>query len=200
MSAGRGVWHGVGWRARLWALLALLLLVAAAIGFPPGAAAEQASQPGSPAAAGLDVSGGTDADPSGHTCAVQGGGEVRCWGYGVGGRLGYPSAVTPANPSIGDDETPGSAGPVALGGGATAISAGAFHNCALLEGGSVRCWGFGGEGRLGYRNVETIGDNEPPGSVGPVELGGSATAISAGGGHSCAVLVGGSVRCWGFGS
>ncbi len=182
-------------RVRLWPVVALLVLVAVATGFPTGAAAEQASQPGSEAAAQLDVSGGTGTDPSGHSCAVLDGGSVRCWGYGVGGRLGYGDEA-----AIGDDETPGSVGPVQLGGAAAGISAGAFHTCARLVDGSLRCWGFGGEGRLGYANQDNIGDNEHPEDVGPVQLGGTATAISAGGGHTCAVLGDGSVRCWGFGN
>jgi hypothetical protein len=49
----------------------------------------------------------------------------------------------------GDDETPGSVGPVDLGAGRTAaaISAGGGHTCAVLDGGDVRCWGFGSDGR-----------------------------------------------------
>ncbi len=177
----------------------IVALVAALVGLPAGASAEQASQPAAPAAAQLDVSGGTDSDPSGHTCAVLAGGDVRCWGFGGAGRLGYASTIT-----IGDDEDPGSVGPVALGSGhvATAISAGAFHTCARLDDGGARCWGFGGDGRLGYADTSSIGDDETPGSAGPVDVGPGRTiaAISAGGGHTCAVLDDGAVRCWGFGS
>jgi alpha-tubulin suppressor-like RCC1 family protein len=188
-------------RARRRAMLALLVPIAVAAVLPAGAAAEHASQPSSTAAARLDVSGGTDLDPSGHSCAIAGT-AVRCWGYGGVGRLGYASTAT-----VGDDETPGSVAPVDLGGrDATAISAGGFHSCALLDDGSVRCWGFGAEGRLGLPSPtglpEDIGDNETPGSAGPVFLGAgrSAVAISAGGAHSCAVLDDGTVRCWGWGS
>jgi hypothetical protein len=42
---------------------------------------------------------------------------------------------------------PASAPPSAQAGG---LDAGAAHNCALLAGAAVRCWGFGGNGRLGY--------------------------------------------------
>ncbi len=145
----------------------------------------------------LDVSGG-GGDSSGHTCAVLAHGSVRCWGFGGDGRLGYGNTS-----SVGDDETPGLVGPVNLGPGRTAkaISAGSYHTCALLDDGSVRCWGYGGDGRLGYGNKNAVGDDEAPGSVGPVNLGPghTAKAITAGGGHSCAILDDGSVRCWGFG-
>ena len=134
-----------------------------------------------------------------HTCAILDDGTVRCWGDGSSGQLGYGNTN-----AIGDDETPGSAGPVDLGAGhtATAIAAGSFHTCAVLDDGSVRCWGGGGSGRLGYGNADTVGDDEAPGSVGPVNLGTGRTAkaIAAGDQHTCAVLDTGAVRCWGEGS
>ncbi len=134
-----------------------------------------------------------------HTCALLDNGSVRCWGYGLDGRLGYGNTD-----SIGDDETPGSVGPVDLGPGRTAkaITAGTAHTCAVLDDGSVRCWGNGANGRLGYADVRNVGDLESPGSVGPVDLGlgRTAVAISAGQSHTCARLDDESVRCWGDGA
>ena len=133
-----------------------------------------------------------------HTCALLDDGSVRCWGYGANGRLGYGNVQ-----NVGDDETPGSAGPVNLGPGrtATAISAGLGHTCALLDDATVRCWGYGENGALGYANSVTIGDDETPAAAGPVALGAgrTATAISAGGDFTCALLDDGTVRCWGLG-
>jgi hypothetical protein len=95
-------------------------------------------------------------------------------------------------------------GPVDLGRGRTAraISAGSVHTCAVLDDGSVRCWGYGEDGRLGTGNTRTIGDDETPGSIPPVDLGPGRTAraVSAGAGHTCAILDNGSVRCWGYGA
>ena len=134
-----------------------------------------------------------------HSCAVLDDGSVRCWGYGTSGQLGYAATDT-----IGDDETPGAAGPVDLGPGRTAraISAGSVHTCAVLDDGSVRCWGYGEDGRLGTASTRTIGDDETPGSTPPVDLGPGRTAlaVSAGAGHTCALLDDGSVRCWGYGA
>ena len=133
-----------------------------------------------------------------HTCAILDTDEVRCWGLSTGGQLGYGNGTT-----IGDDETPGSAGPVDLGAGrtATAITAGQAHTCAILDNDTVRCWGSASLGQLGYGNTTNIGDNETPGSVGPVDLGAGRTAktISAGDVHTCAVLDNDTVRCWGAG-
>ncbi|MDQ6803548.1 MAG: hypothetical protein M3065_00980, partial [Actinomycetota bacterium] len=156
---------------------------------PVRAGAEQASEPSRAAAGQLDVG-------ANHSCAVLDDGRLRCWGFGTDGQLGYGNTT-----AIGDNETPGSVGPVNFGTGRTAIaiSAGDVHTCALLNDGSVHCWGFGANGRLGYGNTANVNDAA---SAGPVELGTNrtATAIAAGGGHTCAVLDNGTVRCWGFGT
>ena len=130
-----------------------------------------------------------------HTCALLVGGAVRCWGWGINGQLGYGNEF-----SIGDDETPASAGNVDVGGTVAQIAAGTDHTCALLVGGTVRCWGRGHVGALGYGNTDDIGDDETPASAGNVDVGGTVTQIALGGGHSCALLNTGAVRCWGFGS
>jgi len=133
-----------------------------------------------------------------HTCAVLDNGSVRCWGFNGNAQLGLSS------PNIGDNETPGSAAPVDLGAGRTAkaISAGRQHTCAILGDNSVRCWGGASFGQLGYGNQDIIGDDETPGSVGPVDLGSgrSAVALAAGSLHTCATLDDAGVRCWGFGA
>ena len=168
--------------------MALVLMSVIATAWPAGAAADQASQPASPAAGRLDA-GAND------TCAVLGGGSVRCWGYGGDGELGYANTS-----NVGDIQTPASVGPLDFGPGrtVTAISAGSFHTCALLDDGSVLCWGYGANGRLGYGNTSSVNS---PASVGAVDLGPgrTAVAISAGGAHTCAILDDGSVLCWGFG-
>jgi alpha-tubulin suppressor-like RCC1 family protein len=77
--------------------------------------------------------------------------------------------------NVGDNENPGSVGPVKLGTGrkAVAIQAGGRHTIALLDNGRVRCWGLASDGQLGYANTTNIGDNETPDSAGPVILGGN---------------------------
>ena len=129
-----------------------------------------------------------------HNCAVLSGGSLRCWGFGTFGRLGYGNQNT-----IGDDETPAAAGSVPVGGSVVQVSAGTTHTCAVLSGGAVRCWGNGANGRLGYGNVNNIGDNETPASAGTVNVGGAVSQIAAGGDHTCALLTSGAVRCWGEG-
>lgn len=129
-----------------------------------------------------------------HTCALSVGGEVYCWGRSQYGQLGYGNVA-----SIGDDELPSDVGAVNVGGTVTAIAAGGEHTCALLESGAVRCWGLGIDGQLGYGNADSVGDNEAPATVGDVPLGKSALAITAGRDHTCAIVEGGEVYCWGRG-
>jgi len=131
-----------------------------------------------------------------HSCAIlQTDGAVRCWGAGAEGQLGYGN-----NQSIGDDELPTSAGPVALGGAALQVATGFLHTCALLEDGTVRCWGTSSDGQLGTGSFVVIGDDELPTSVPPVAVGGPVAQIAVGGFHSCALLEDGAVRCWGRGA
>lgn len=78
---------------------------------------------------------------------------------------------------------------------AVSLSLGAFHSCALFEGGSVRCWGW--SRYLGTGNLETIGDDEAPKSAGDIDVGGVVKSLASSWYDTCAVLVGGAVRCWG---
>ena len=129
-----------------------------------------------------------------HTCALLENGAVRCWGFGLLGRLGYGNADT-----IGDNETPASAGDVDVGGTVVHLTADSQHTCALLDNGAVRCWGHGYYGQLGYGNANNIGDNETPASAGNVDVGGSVVQLTAGSFYTCALLDNGAVRCWGYG-
>lgn len=127
-----------------------------------------------------------------HTCALLVSGDVRCWGLNAVGELGLGDTT-----SIGDDEPVTSAPVVPLGGRAVAIAAGDAHSCALMETGAVRCWGFGFYGALGLGSTSTLGDDEAVTSVAPVPLGAPAVAVTAGSYHTCAILAGGVMRCWG---
>jgi alpha-tubulin suppressor-like RCC1 family protein len=100
-----------------------------------------------------------------HTCVLLTSGEVRCWGSNQYGELGYGNVQ-----AIGDNENPGSATPVNVGGEVRQLAAGQFHTCALLTSGAVRCWGLNEYGQLGYGNTTIIGDNEAPAVAGDVPL------------------------------
>ena len=79
-----------------------------------------------------------------HACAVVGGGAIRCWGDNANGQLGDGTLANPALPDT-------MSVPVSVSGvtGATAVAVGDSHSCALLAGGTVRCWGANGFHQLG---------------------------------------------------
>lgn len=130
-----------------------------------------------------------------HSCALLDTGKVRCWGAGSNGRLGYGNTF-----HVGNTNTPNDVGDISLGGTVVQIASGDNHNCALFDSGQVRCWGVGQHGSLGYGDINNIGDNELPSSIGFVKLGEPAVQIMAGGGSSCAKLESGNVICWGLNS
>jgi len=126
-----------------------------------------------------------------HTCVLLYGGTVKCWGENSSGQLGtgdFRDSSVPVQVSgIGGAATP-----------AIAIAAGAFHTCALLGDGSVKCWGDANQGQLG--NGATSGRSATPvqvvtGGFGFVVNG--LRSIAAGGDHTCAIHVSGQVYCWG---
>ncbi len=141
-----------------------------------------------------------------HTCVLLDNGKVRCWGESGDGALGYPVSEPPGGGMvdprliIGDDETPADVGDVDVGGLVAQLSVGSQHTCVVLDDGSARCWGNGDSGRLGYGNVDSVGDQEVPAAAGPLNMGGTVKQIAAGGSHTCALMESGAVRCWGRGN
>jgi alpha-tubulin suppressor-like RCC1 family protein len=118
-----------------------------------------------------------------HTCGVGSDGVVRCWGSNSNGQLGDGSGID-SNSAI----------RVALLGGAKAthVAAGYEHTCALVDDGSVQCWGANLNG--------AIGDGTKTDRPTPVRVTGLTTPIqqlAAGHDHTCALAKGGTVWCWG---
>lgn len=126
-----------------------------------------------------------------HACALGSNGNVYCWGRNTDGQLGTNSTIATAVPKkvLG----------VAASGtftGATRVTSGANHSCALGAGGKVYCWGNNNYGQLGsssYANSKT------PVVVASIDGTGELTGaseIAAGANHTCA-LVSSQVFCWG---
>jgi alpha-tubulin suppressor-like RCC1 family protein len=123
-----------------------------------------------------------------HTCAILDNGAVSCWGRGGFGQLGNGGNTSNNN------TTPTSS--LGVGRTAVAISSGGYHTCALLDNGSVSCWGQGGSGQLGNGGNS---DKSTPTLTSSLGTGRVAVAISSGGSHTCALLDNGEVFCWGLG-
>ncbi|MGB1846376.1 MAG: RCC1 domain-containing protein, partial [Candidatus Poseidoniaceae archaeon] len=127
-----------------------------------------------------------------HTCAILDNGDLKCWGSDYYGQLGTPGSNTLLNaPSstaidLGTDRT------------AVAVSAGYFNTCAILDNGSLKCWGADGSGQLGDGHPAlSNGVSEPPST--PIDLGTGRTAVAVSSGyyHTCAILDNGDLKCWG---
>ena len=71
--------------------------------------------------------------------------------------------------------------------------------CALLDDGSVKCWGDDSDGQLGNGGSDTD-ISSPPSSAINLGSGRTAKAITGGEAHFCAVLDDDSIVCWGDGS
>jgi len=120
---------------------------------------------------------------------------VRCWGSNGQGELGQAHVL-----AVGDDELATTLVPIDLGGTATAITAGDRHACAMMDDGSVRCWGSNGLGQLGLGDTLSIGDDEPPSAVPALDFGDAQpNQVEAGGDHTCVILDRRRLKCWGYG-
>jgi alpha-tubulin suppressor-like RCC1 family protein len=118
-----------------------------------------------------------------HTCAVTAAGRVFCWGENATGELGDGTTMPRGTPMETMAVT-----------GARLIASRIGHSCALLAAGTARCWGFNLYGQLGDRAATASPVTLP---VEVQELVG-ATSITTGFGHSCALVSGGAVVCWGY--
>jgi alpha-tubulin suppressor-like RCC1 family protein len=134
----------------------------------------------------------------GATCALTKEGQLHCWGGGPG-LLGTGSPDYFANlcaqlatnaPRAYFDQ------PV------KDVAIGSEQACALLENGKVRCWGQNDKAQLGVGTLSPkdvwVGDDETTCASQDVLLGeGKVVSIASGLDHSCAILEGGKLRCWG---
>lgn len=118
-----------------------------------------------------------------HSCASLRDGTVRCWGYNAYGQVGdgttfplertVPAGVTGLTGSVG-------------------VSAGAYHSCAALGDGTVRCWGENANAQVG--DGSTTGRPSARTVRGLIAI----SAISAGAYHSCALPTSSVAHCWGW--
>jgi len=79
-----------------------------------------------------------------HVCALEDDGGVRCWGYDDLLAGGHEPVVAGEVPD---------AVPLGVGRRTRQLAVGGLHTCALLDDGTVKCWGQNGFGQLGVGDV-----------------------------------------------
>lgn len=132
-----------------------------------------------------------------YTCAILDTDALKCWGAGsaslgydnttsVGGTAGSMAALGTVN--LGTSRT------------ATALAVGGGQTCAVLDNGTLKCWGGGSNGQLGSDSTSTIGGTAGSmAALSAVNVGAGRTAlkVSAGNYHTCAILDNNLVKCFG---
>jgi alpha-tubulin suppressor-like RCC1 family protein len=78
-----------------------------------------------------------------------------------------------------------------------ALSIGGDFNCVIRDDGSLKCWGDNSSGQLGTGGGELYFALEETLPVVNLGEGRTVTAVALGATHTCAILNGGSVKCWG---
>ncbi|MBN2358029.1 MAG: hypothetical protein JXR83_01160, partial [Deltaproteobacteria bacterium] len=157
-----------------------------------------------------------------HFCALLEDGSLRCWGKNRYGQLGLGDTMSRgAEPQHMGNALP--AVPLGIDAGIAQIAAGGDHTCVLFDNRVIKCWGLNIHGQLGLGDTYNRGDGIYDGGCdagGPdaavdCEMGtrlsaariladagsgadAGATRILAGANHSCAVLVDGHIKCWGY--
>jgi alpha-tubulin suppressor-like RCC1 family protein len=206
----------------------VLFGIIAVVGCGGGAGAgSSGATPTAPSAHGEDANDGADTAPAGPprdidcgdftTCATGGDGLARCWGRDKEGELG-------------DGQAKGKAGRAKHGvvpgiGKVKKVALASQFGCAILEDGTVKCWGTGRIANDGSSAIDakptTVANVDGAeelvasgaiacarGSKGITCWGtdektigtppkGTFTQIAAGFTHACALATGGSVTCWG---
>ena len=142
-----------------------------------------------------------------HTCALLDDGRLVCWGSNDSGQIGLATGNANASSQIGDEpgELAANASGVNLGSGRTArsVAAGFAHTCALLDDGTVKCWGKNSEGELGLGDALSrgAGPNQMGDALPRVDVGREPVrALLARGERTCVLADVGPGRrpkCWG---
>jgi alpha-tubulin suppressor-like RCC1 family protein len=127
----------------------------------------------------------TAAAGASHTCAVRLDGSAWCWGDNTFGQAGNGTSGT-------GSETK----PVAVSGleSVVGLVSGQFHLCAVVAAEGLACWGGNEGGQVGDGTYSDRNKPVFPAGFGTIWYDG---VVGTGGLHTCAMMAGGSLSCWG---
>jgi alpha-tubulin suppressor-like RCC1 family protein len=120
----------------------------------------------------------------GHTCVQTTEGWAKCWGNNAYGQMGFGKLTDIHLPA--EDV-------VNLNGRVVKVTADGNQTCVLTAGGGAQCWGDNRYGQLG--------DGTTQKQYEPVQVTGLTSGVNnveAGWNHTCAVISGGELKCWGW--
>jgi alpha-tubulin suppressor-like RCC1 family protein len=118
------------------------------------------------------------------TCAVLTNGSIKCWGDDRFMYFGDGQDIARHYEKV----------PVSVSGlsNVTDITTGKSHSCALINDGTVKCWGDNDNGELGDNTTRRLRST-------PISVSGlsGVSEVTAGNGFTCARLSDGTAKCWG---
>jgi cysteine-rich repeat protein len=121
-----------------------------------------------------------------HTCAVKTDGTLWCWGNNANGQVGDSNKTSHLVPNQ------------IVGTGWTQVTTGEYHTCGVKQDGTLWCWGGNALGELGNDSIAALPDSQTNDPVQVLDASGRVwQSVSAGGAHTCAIAVDGSIACWG---
>lgn len=117
------------------------------------------------------------------SCAITPLKRLKCWGDNAYGQLGLGSDLSDRlKPML----VPNLSNVVQ-------VSVGDYTTCAVLKGGKLKCWGYNAYGQ--------VGDGTTEGRLVPRQVAGLTSrvaGVSVGSYHTCARLISGKAKCWGY--
>jgi len=118
-----------------------------------------------------------------HSCAVKTDGTLWCWGLNANLEAGTTSQLAWT--------------PVQVGGTTwKQVTTGLYHTCATKTDGTLWCWGGNLSGQLGSDSIPVLPTSQ---TSDPVQVAGTTwQSVSAGQSHTCALMLDGTLWCWGL--